>query len=495
MAPSFEEYDDLAWDHDDGLFQAWRKTLLEEDLQRAVAGLISKHQVRSQPIELCAPRKGAFNIYYRLRYAQKPDAIARFPIPAYFQYAKEKLDAEVAAMRHVADHTTIPVPFVLHHGTCEESPVGQAGPMGPFVVMEWVENTGELCDVLNTPGLTLKDKPLLNPNIPEGTLSHLYGLMADVLLQLSQCTFGAIGALVETPDGTVRAGRRPMSLNMWHLGSLARVPHSVLPDVTTTYATAKDYYQALADMHLQQLSFQRNNAVDSAADARKKYIARQLFRKLAAEDRLAGCIGTEAAEHNKTGPFTLWCDDLRPANVLVNASDGVGEPSAISAVIDWEFSYAAPVDFVQCPPWWLLLVAPEDWKGGLDDWVEHYKPRLDTFLRAMEDKGDAGRQLAGHMRQSWQTGHFWVVYAAQRTWAFDAIYWRFLDTKFYGPYPDDGVAPACEDARIGELSSEQVSAMDAFVARKMREKEEARLVDWYAPSAEVQRASYILNIL
>ncbi|CAK7224161.1 hypothetical protein SCUCBS95973_005425 [Sporothrix curviconia] len=462
MAPSYENYDDVAWDYNDALFQAWRKTLLKEDLQRAIARLIMKHRMGGQPVEICAPRKGAFNVHYRLKYMSKPDALARFPIPAYFRSAEEKLAAEVATIRYVADHTTIPLPFVLHHGTREESPRNINGDlMGPFVIMEWVENTGDMGDALNTPGLIREDHPILDPAIDETRLAHLYGQMADVLLQLSQCTFPAIGSL--------------------------------------SLATASDYYRALADLHLQQLVYQRNDAVRSARDARKKYVARHLFCKLAAEDRLAGGGSDENGKHERDGPFPLWCDDFRPTNVLVNQDE------TIAAVIDWEYSYAAPVDFVRCPPWWLLLVAPEDWKGGLDDWAAHYEPRLDTFLRVLALRDDprstgagAGRRLAEHMRASWQTGHFWVVYAAQRTFAFDGIYWRFLDKKFFesGPgsgsggaasgdidpdvsYPDD----ATLEARIDELSPEQVAAMDDFVARKLREKEEGGLVDWYALEA------------
>ncbi len=82
---------------------------------------------------------------------------------------------------------------------------------------------------------------------------------------------------------------------------------------------------------------------------------RQLFRKLASEARLANV-------ESGGGPFKLWCDDLRPVNVLVD-KDG-----KIVAVIDWEFAYAAPADFSRIPPWWLLLVMPEKWPAGLDDW-------------------------------------------------------------------------------------------------------------------------------
>lgn len=60
-----------------------------------------------------------------------------------------------------------------------------------------------------------------------------------------------------------------------------RVPPCVLP--SKTYSLATDWYSALAYMHLAQLVFQHNDAVEDEDDAHVKYIARPLFQKLAAE--------------------------------------------------------------------------------------------------------------------------------------------------------------------------------------------------------------------
>ncbi|OAX76997.1 hypothetical protein ACJ72_08709, partial [Emergomyces africanus] len=62
-------------------------------------------------------------------------------------------------------------------------------------------------------------------------------------------------------------------------------------------------------------------------------------------------------------PLPLFCDDFRPSNVIVN------EDLNIRGVIDWEFCYAAPVEFAHCSPWWLLLAPPDDWISGLDVFV------------------------------------------------------------------------------------------------------------------------------
>jgi hypothetical protein len=273
MPASFEEFDEAAWDHCDGLFEAWKTGLYDKDFYYEVARKVVKHSGGGDAVELCAPQRGGFNVYYRVRTARGSGALIRFPQPAYFRDAEEKILAEVATMRYISKNTTIPIPLVFHHGSREESPGG----LGPFIILGWVENNGDLVDVMNTPGLTLEDTPLFNMNIDEAKLEHLYLQVADILLQLSQCEFPAIGSLglsnasqADKPE----VQTRPLSINISQLANFARVPHFTLPSPSKTFSTASEYYSALADMHLQQLSFQRNQAVDSADDCRKKYIAR-----------------------------------------------------------------------------------------------------------------------------------------------------------------------------------------------------------------------------
>ncbi|PTU21307.1 hypothetical protein P175DRAFT_0500208 [Aspergillus ochraceoroseus IBT 24754] len=57
---------------------------------------------------------------------------------------------EVAAIRYLQDHTSIPVPFILHWGTKEESPLG----LGPFIIMEYIEHEMNMSKALNTPGIS-----------------------------------------------------------------------------------------------------------------------------------------------------------------------------------------------------------------------------------------------------------------------------------------------------------------------------------------------------
>lgn len=168
-------------------------------------------------------------------------------------------------MRYIAENTTIPFPFILHHGMTDESPGG----LGPFIIMEYIEHSGDLVEVLKAPKSLDKDK-----------LAYIYGQIADIMLQLAKCEFFRIGCLgVREASGVddsdqLEVTSHPLSYNMALLGEVGGVPYFELPASTKTFTNSSEYYSALADMHLQQLSFQRNQAVKSIDDCRKKYIAR-----------------------------------------------------------------------------------------------------------------------------------------------------------------------------------------------------------------------------
>src|SRR6187402_2695561 len=77
---------------------------------------------------------------------------------------------------------------------------------------------------------------------------------------------------------------------------------------------------------------------------------------------------------------------------------------------------------------------------GIDDWVKNYELRLETWLSAMKEAEESASSesksmefpLSAYMRQSWKTGRFWLTYAGRKSWAIDAIYWKYLDERFLG---------------------------------------------------------------
>lgn len=122
---------------------------------------------------------------------------------------------------------------------------------------------------------------------------------------------------------------------------------------------------------MNHLTSQRNDAIDSTEDFRQKYIARCLFRKINREHQLC---------HDESGPFKLFCDDLRPGNFLVD------DKHQLTGVVGWEFTYAAPTGLAYSPPFWLILELPE----------------------------------------------LWGNYAARKSWVLNMVYWARIDRRFFG---------------------------------------------------------------
>lgn len=454
--------DDVAWEQAEETSDNWLVQFLELDILRPIADFILKYN-RGNATEFAILKKGSYNISLRMKY-HKAATVIRFSQPGAVFFPEEKVVNEVAVMRFIADQTSIPVPFILHSGTKKESPLE----LSPFIMMDYVEHETKMYDALITPGCPTEERGILDPNIDEYRLEMLYGQLAGILLELSTPSLPRIGSLSQIDDFSWEVACRPLSMNMNELVRLGDLPRSKLPN--TTFNTASSYLEALADLNIEHLVHQRNDAVESADDCRRKFVARQLFRKLARDKRLTNTSLDK-------GPFKIWCDDLRPANILLN------ESMQIVGVVDWEFTYAAPVEFSYAPPWWLLIEKPEFWPKGIDDWTKVFDNRLKTFLRVMKNREDTAIQqgrlkenqrLSGPMQESWESGDFWIIYAVLHSFAFDAIYWQMIDPRFFGP------TETPEEAwkeRLDLLDEKEKDEMEQLVTRKLKEME-TRILAW-----------------
>ncbi|KAJ5561296.1 hypothetical protein N7461_000057 [Penicillium sp. DV-2018c] len=428
-------YDDVAWEQSDDVSDNWLLQFLDVDVKMPIARFIPRHDSGDDP-EFTILGKGSFNITLKMKYTYRATDI-RFPQPGAILFPEEKVKNEVAVMRYISDQTSIPVPFVLHSGPREESPLN----LGPFILMSHIEHETTMYDALNFP---------------------------DCPKELSRTEFPKIGSLNQVDDFSWEVASRPLSLNMNELVRLGTVPRSRLPHISSTFVTASSYFEALAQLNIQHLFHQRNDAVQSADDCRRKFVARQLFYMLAKDKKLS-------LPHYENGPFKLWCDDFRPGNVLLN------ENMHIAGVVDWEFTYAAPVEFSYAPPWWLLIQRPEEWSAGIEDWSQVFDRRLNTFLTALRHCEDIAaqngqRRLSDEMQRSWESGDFWVVYASLHSFAFDAIYWQKIDRRFFGPTVTDDPSEAWKE-RLELLDDTQKSDMEWLVKRKLEEMED-RVLAW-----------------
>ncbi|GLB03639.1 hypothetical protein AtubIFM57258_008880 [Aspergillus tubingensis] len=457
-------FDDVAWEQAEEVSDNWLLQFLDHDVLVPI-GYFMLDQNGCNGNNFNILEKGSYNISLRLKNEHEA-TIIRLSQPGAVFFPDEKVMNEVATMRFLADKTSIPIPFIHLSGTKKQSPLE----LSPFIIMDYIEHETNMYHALNTPGRPKEERGVLDPAIDDDRLGMLYGEMADILLQLSVPSLPQIGSPSQIDDFTWDVTRRPLSMNMNELVRVGSVPQSKLPSIHTTYTTTSSYLEALADLNIEHLIQQRNDSVDSADDCRRRFVARQLFRKLARDKRL----NNPALDK---GPFRLWCDDLRPANVLLHGD------FKLAGVVDWEFTYAAPAEFAYAPPWWLLIEKPEYWSEGLEDWTEKFDFRLETFLKVMKEHEDnaiqkgqlkENQRLSNHMRESWESGDFWVMYAVTHSFAFDAIYWQKIDPRFFGPTED------YEEAwrkRLNLLDRQEKDEMEKLVVRKLKEME-SRVLAW-----------------
>jgi hypothetical protein len=382
-------------------------------------------------------------------------------------FPEEKVHNEVRVMQFILEQTQgshkipIPVPSISRWGQKKESPAK----VGPFIIMEYIEHKQSICRLLENPESDSTVRPALNLNLNMVRLGDLYRKLAKIVLSLSILTLSKIGSVGLVPENkTWKVLNRPLSYSMNEVVQLGTVPRSKIPN--STYSEASSYFDALAELQLSHLISQRNDSIDSEDDCRRKFVARLLFRRLIRDQKLR-----EKWLHHETGPFPIWCDDFRPENVLVDEAEN------IVGVVDWEFTYTAPVEFSHAPPWWLLLEKPEYWPKGLDNWCIQYDNRLETFLQAMNDCEDeairAGQlietqRLSGPMRDSWKSGNFWIMYAARNNFSFDSIYWQKIDRRFFGTTQSSNPDNVWKE-RLHLLTPKEKEYIDECVKLKFKE--------------------------
>ncbi|KAG7285886.1 hypothetical protein NEMBOFW57_008180 [Staphylotrichum longicolle] len=495
-----QDSDNLAWDQSDELWEKTMKQVRLSSVCRKIEAFAEK--IFANPGPMITPLIiGGFNVLYPFR-VEGRNVLIRMPCPNQALFPEEKTLSEAATAAFISQHTQVPVPKLLNHGVDPD--------IGPFMVIEDLGTRRCMSDVLETPREDPNDVPVLNPDIPETKLRSVYLAVARLVLQLAQPSFPRIGSLLESA-GTFDVAARPVTLNMSNMVQLANIPRSILPSKDTTYHIADEWYTALADMHIATLLFQHNDMISSEDDCRTKYVARQLFRRLAKQGRLstfgfaednwsalASAHQNEASEARLPAPdgagaFRLWSDDFRPVNILVNEQD------TIVGAIDWEFAYVAPTQFALDPPWWLLLDVPEMWDDGIDDWTKVYEGRLETWLSAMEEAeqdpalGPDFLLLSAYMRESWSTGRFWLNYAARKSWAFDTIYWKYLDERFFGKREEGVPADELWKTRVELLREDERAAMESMMQIKMEESTKRVLVEWEADDARKRLSAFLFD--
>lgn len=82
-------------------------------------------------------------------------------------------------------------------------------------------------------------------------------------------------------------------------------------------------------------------------------------------------------------------------------------------------------------------------------------------------------KLSHHMRKNWERGRHYINYAARKSWAFDPLFWKYIDQRFFGENSRGGF----ED-RLQLFSPVEREKMKAFVQRKIDQLLDDKLKIW-----------------
>jgi hypothetical protein len=140
-------------------------------------------------------------------------------------------------------------------------------------------------------------------------------------------------------------------------------------------------------------------------------------------------------------------------------------------VIDWEWTYAGPYQFLFSPPSWLILERPTSWTSSGE---ARYRAQLLVFLKSLEEEeaqrevemGEevpADQKMSTLMRQSMEDGKFWLNELIRESFNFDEeVLWPSIE-------------PLLERYGLVELGIPGESEVQAFVRRKMADLDQYKL--------------------
>ena len=190
-----QDFDDLAWDRNDQEWEEAQKALSKRSLCRRHEVLVAEKF--GKPATWITPMIiGGFNNLYRIHVdGFHPDVFVRRPSISQAQFPEEKTLREAATAKYIQQMTTIPIPRVFHYSDSSD--------VGPFMIIERVENKSTLSHALTTPGVDRSITHALDPNISPSALEDLYLKVASIVLQISNLKFNRIGSLLEGSDGSI----------------------------------------------------------------------------------------------------------------------------------------------------------------------------------------------------------------------------------------------------------------------------------------------------
>ncbi|KAI7782272.1 Altered inheritance of mitochondria protein 9 [Diaporthe eres] len=429
------------------------------DSRQSVIDFVCQHRHGTNPRLGDPYRYGSYNFNIEIIF-DGGIALFGFPIPGVVVYPDEKVKAEVATIRYLADYAAIPVPHIHHWATAARNPTGLRV---PFIVMDHIPHATSIGQALEDPNFTI-------PDIPDSEKrEYLYQQMAKISLQLYSLTSDRIGSLGVRENGEYTVTSAPLSHNNAYQVVNCSVPVAVLPARDKTYSSSTEYFTDSANMAIAALLFVKENFIKSETDCRDIFVASCPVRDMVR--RRQNSTGesdqpipeAEAQTDQPHETFRLWGDGFRPDNVLLD------ENGAVVGVVDWEYTYFAPETYWVNPPWWLPAELMDD--DYIDkDAGSRTSDQEESPHDAEKEKEEQGD---GSFREQWD--ELMRTYGGVRPYhlfssglpsLLDNYFWDYIDESFLGENAVGG-----HKGRLELLDDLCRMLMDWFVHRRVEERQ------------------------
>ncbi|KAJ3457221.1 hypothetical protein MRS44_014362 [Fusarium solani] len=114
----------------------------------------------------------------------------------------------------------------------------------------------------------------------------------------------------------------------------------------------------------------------------------------------------------------------------------------------------------------LFHIVEPGWEGA-EAWIlmsfdaveQEFQDNTDMDIAMLEEFRPSALPTGSSSTLSWVTGRFWLNYAARKSWAFDTIFWKYLDERFFGEREKDIPKEALWKDSVHLLSEEERAAM------------------------------------